>query len=141
MIGVLGNADIARRMVIPALTKLELFELTGIASLSGQNKKRGGRLSQIPFFSNYETLLRTSLDAIYTTPKQPTFRGIASLNNGIHVLAEKPMSCNLPEAIEINDLARKNGLVLLENFQFRFHSQLSFIKQQIKDESLGKLET
>ena len=49
-IGVLGNADIARRMVIPALTKLELFELTGIASLSGQNKKKADDCLKSHFF-------------------------------------------------------------------------------------------
>jgi len=137
----LGNADIARRMVIPALTRLDFFEIAGIASLSEQNKKRIEQELQIPFFSNYETLLEASLDAIYIPlPNSLHFEWIkTSLDNGIHVLAEKPMSCNLSEATEINDLARKNNLVLLENFQFRFHSQVQFIKQQIEKGVIGEI--
>lgn len=49
------------------------------------------------------------------------------------------MSCSLSEAIEINDLARKNNLVLLENFQFRFHSQIQFIRQQIERGVIGEI--
>lgn len=140
-IGILGNADIARRMVIPALIETDLFELAGIASQSCSSQILINDYPKIPHFTNYDSLVESGLDAIYIPlPNSLHYKWIKeSLENGIHVLAEKPMSCTLHQAREINHLARANKLVLLENFQFRFHSQLTFIKQKIDEGVIGEI--
>lgn len=140
-IGILGNADIARRMVIPALIETDSFELAGIASQSFSSQSLINNYKQIPHYTNYESLLESGLDAIYIPlPNSLHYRWIkTSLENGIHVLAEKPMSCTLHEAREINHLARVKNLALLENFQFRFHSQLALIKQKIDEGVIGEI--
>ena len=56
-IGILGNADIARRMVIPAVIETGSFELAGIASQSWSSQSVIRNYQQIPHFTNYESPL------------------------------------------------------------------------------------
>jgi predicted dehydrogenase len=64
-----------------------------------------------------------------------------ALNQGLHVLVEKSLSCSQNEVQELVDLAKKNDLALMENFQFRFHSQLQFLKEIIETKKIGDIRT
>lgn len=140
-IGVLGCADIAERMVLPAIKELDDFELVGVASRSKIKAKRlAEKFGTIPY-TGYETITEAYPDAIYIPlPNSLHYYWIKYfLNAGVHVLVEKSMTCNLQETIELNELARAKDLVLLENFQFRFHSQLGFIQKLLADGLIGEL--
>jgi len=127
--------------MIPVLLKQDFYEVVGVASRSYSKAKVFGEKFQIKFYSDYDSLLSLQPDAIYIpTPNSLRFEWVkTALEKGIHVLAEKPMSCTLDEAREVNELAFKNDLVLLENFQFRFHAQLNFIEQKISEGAIGEL--
>lgn len=45
----------------------------------------------------------------------------------------------MKENEELNKMAEDRGLVLIENFQFRFHSQLQYIKNLVDNGSIGEL--
>ena len=140
-IGVLGCADIAERMVLPAIKELDDFELVGVASRSTIKANRlAEKFGTVPY-TGYETITEAYPDAIYIPlPNSLHYYWIKYfLNAGVHVLVEKSMTCNLQETIELNELARAKELVLLENFQFRFHSQLGFIKKLLADGLIGEL--
>ena len=49
------------------------------------------------------------------------------------------MTCNLKDTEELVEIARNNKLVLIENFQFLHHKQLSVIKDILKENTLGEL--
>ena len=57
----------------------------------------------------------------------------------MHVLVEKSLACEYAQVVELNDLAKKKGLALIENFQFRFHSQLQYIKNIVGSGKIGEL--
>ena len=57
----------------------------------------------------------------------------------INVLVEKPLCTNYQESIYLNSLS-KNNVLLLENFQFRFHSQLKFITDLINNNKIGEIK-
>lgn len=40
----------------------------------------------------------------------------------------KNLKLEYEEVVELNNLAKRKNLVLIENFQFRFHSQLKFLR-------------
>ena len=61
------------------------------------------------------------------------------LINNLHVLVEKSLSVSYKQAKKLNDIASKNKLVLLENFQFRFHNQMNVLKNMLNDGEIGKL--
>ena len=144
-IGVLGAANIATRSVIPSIVSLsDVFKLTGLASRDLSKAKSltdsyGGKA-----YESYETLLaEPSIDAIYIPlPNSLHFPYVKmALEHEKHVLVEKSLGCSLKEVDEMVDIASKNNLVLLENFQFRFHSQLQTILQLVKSGEIGDLRS
>lgn len=140
-IGVLGAANIALRSIIPALEKLpELYDLELIAT---RNVKKAS-LDNLPYkvIQGYENMLDDpTLDAVYIPlPNSLHFKWVRkALDMGLHILVEKSLACNYSEVKELNELAKKNELALIENFQFRFHPQLKYILDIIENETLGEL--
>ena len=140
-IGILSCANIAKRFVIPAIKQSTNFELVGIASRSPEKAKQTASDFKTKPFNSYEDLINTDLDAVYIPlPNSLHYEWIKkSLNNNLHVLVEKSMTCSYEQTQELNALAQSKGLVLIENFQFRFHAQMSHIKEILKSGVLGEL--
>lgn len=141
-IGVLGWANIARRSIIPNLLQLsEKYQVVGVAT---RNLKSVGHpdLPELKIFDGYESLINSDqLEAVYIPlPNSMHYEWVkTSLEKNIHVLVEKSLACSHEEVIELNDLARDKNLVLLENFQFRQHSQLMYIQKIVTEKRLGEL--
>ena len=64
---------------------------------------------------------------------------ILSMENGCHVLCEKPMAMNAAEAREMLDAAERYGKRLMINFSFRFTAQSEALKRQIEKGALGEI--
>ena len=141
-IGVLGCANIAERFIIPTLKEMGEFNLAGIASRTKEKADSFAKEFNTKAFYSYESLLEdSSLDAVYIPlPNSIHFEWIKkALEQNLHVLVEKSMACEYEEVIELNNLAKEKGLVLIENFQFRFHSQLQYIKDVVDSCKIGEL--
>jgi dTDP-3,4-didehydro-2,6-dideoxy-alpha-D-glucose 3-reductase len=142
-IGVLGTANIAKRSLIPTLLAMtKQFNVLGVASRSLRNAELVGEKFKIEPFEGYENLIyQPGLDAVYI-PLPNALHSIwieASLNRNLHVLVEKSLACDLETVKRLNDLAQRKNLVLIENFQFRFHSQLRTLLEYVHDGSIGEL--
>lgn len=142
-IGVIGCAQIANRMMLPAILALpELFELKAIAS---RDKNKANDFSSrfgVKAYYDYNAIIDdTVINAVYIPlPNSLHYTWIKkSLLAGKHVLVEKSLSCSYKEAVELNTLAKHMQLVLMENFQFRFHKQLTIIKNFINEGAIGEL--
>lgn len=142
-IGVLGCANIAERFIIPTINDLkDNFNLIGIASRSKKKADEFANKFSTKAFYNYEELLKYEiLEAVYIPlPNSLHYEWIKkSLQSGLHVLAEKSLVCSYKEAIELNNIAKDHNLVLIENFQFRFHHQLKYIKGLVDSGKIGEL--
>lgn len=138
-IGVLGNASIARRSVIPAIFASEKFELAGVASKSATKACVTANRKQIAYFNTYEKLLSQNLDAVYIPlPNALHFEWIKkSLDRNLHVLCEKSLACSKAEADYLCNLAQDKDLALVENFQFQHHAQMKYIQEVLKEAELG----
>ena len=82
-----------------------------------------------------------NIDAIYIPlPNSMHYEWVKkALNKNLHVLVEKSMACSYDEVLKLNKLAEMKNLVLIENFQFRFHSQLQYIKDLVDSGKIGEL--
>jgi NDP-hexose-3-ketoreductase len=142
-IGVIGSASVARHHMIPAILNLkDQYFLSGIASRSESKAKELGALFGAKSFNSYESLLNEAdLDAVYIPlPNSMHAEWIGrALNRGIHVLVEKPMACDFEDVVQLNQMASEKNLVLVENFQFRFHGQLALINKMVSDGVIGEL--
>ena len=143
-IGVLGCANIAERFVIPAIKEsIELFELIGVASRTPDKAKQFADKFETTAFIGYQSLIDVDeLQAVYIPlPNSMHYEWIKkALNKNLHVLVEKPLACDFDQVKELNELARNDRLALVENFQFRFHKQLKFIKNQLDEGHLGEMK-
>ena len=142
-IGVLGCANIAVRSIIPAILNLkEHFNLVGIASRDMANAEKFAEMFQIKAFNGYKSLIDyADLDAVYIPlPNSLHSEWIEkALTQNLHVLVEKSLACDYETVVHLNESAEKKGLALVENFQFRFHSQLAKIKELISSGKIGEL--
>ncbi|MDA7929271.1 Gfo/Idh/MocA family oxidoreductase [Akkermansiaceae bacterium] len=141
--GILGCAQIAERSVIPAIQSLRReFNILGVASRDESKANASAKRFGVTPVFGYDTLLSMAgLDAVYI----PLPNGLhaewieKALNKGIHVLVEKSLACTLEEVTRLNELAASKGLVLVENFQFRFHPQLKVIQEIVTSGRIGEL--
>lgn len=142
-IGVLSTANIARRSIIPAIIGLpDYFELHGIASRTKDIANEVANQFNTKAYSSYQNMLESNeFDAVYVPlPNALHYEWVKkSLQAGLHVLVEKSLACNYSETEELVHLADSKGLVLMENFQFRFHSQLKVITEIIRSKQFGEL--
>ena len=142
-IGVLGCANIAERYMIPAINALNpYYNLIGIASRSQDKAIELAKKFNTKSYNGYDDLLNEPLlEAVYI-PLPNALHGQwieAALDLGLHVIVEKSLACSYEEVSRLNEIANKKSLALVENFQFRFHSQLNFIQRMLKEGTIGEL--
>ena len=82
-----------------------------------------------------------NLDAvtICTYNCQHAAPAIYALENGIHVLLEKPFTVTLDEAIEVMKAEKKSGKILSIGFQPRLDENMKMIKKIVDSGELGKI--
>lgn len=96
----------------------------------------------IKAYESYEKMLNdTNIDAVIIgTPNHLHYKQItAALNNGKHVLAEKPVVTNYRHLDEISNLAEKKGLVLFPAHNFIYRESVIKAKEMIDSGKLGKI--
>lgn len=141
-VGILGCANIAKKFVIQGFIDSKNFNIVGIASRNIEKAIDFGSVFDINAFGSYEELLECSnIDAVYIPlPNSLHYTWIKkALERRIHVLVEKSLSCSYADTLELNNIARNNNLVLVENFQFRFHRQMKFIEELLQNSYVGSV--
>ncbi len=160
-IGILCPSEIAFRRFMPALKKTGIeYAGTAYASVcewSGGNtqteaaaaieneRKKAENFKEIyggKIFKGYENLLTCGeIDAVYI-PLPPALHckwAEAALENGLHVLVEKPAATSLNDTRKLTRLAKEKRLALHENYMFVFHSQIETINRVIKSGEIGEI--
>jgi NDP-hexose-3-ketoreductase len=140
-VGILGCAAIAIRSIIPELKRHEAFHLVAISSRT-KDKADAIAAGVGCDATSYDSLIANpDLDAIYV----PLPTGLhaewvmRALESGKHVLCEKSLGCSLAEVEAMTTQAREKRLLLMENFQFRFHSQHATVKQLVASGMIGQI--
>ena len=105
---VAGIGDIATKRVLPAILAEPRSRLAGLVTRDPANAARYG----VPAWPDLETALaQCDADAVYVAT--PVFlhapMTIAALRAGRHVLCEKPMAMNYPEALSMQRAAEESG--------------------------------
>ena len=97
----------------------------------------------IKHFPDLEDLLNSEINinaAIIATPTNTHYEITKKLlNNGIHVLVEKPLSTKADEASELINLADEKNLVLLVDHTFLYNEAINFAIKSIQDGEIGSL--
>ncbi|MEY2420649.1 MAG: hypothetical protein QOI95_716 [Acidimicrobiaceae bacterium] len=143
-IGILGAAKIAPPALIKPARRVDDVEVVAVAArdkakASTFASKHGiGRVHD-----SYGALLADpDIDAIYN-PLPNGLHGkwtIAALEAGKHVLCEKPFTANADEALEVQKVEKRTGLVVMEAFHYRYHPLADRMVEIANDGTLGEIE-
>ena len=139
--GVLGNAEIARVCVIPAMQKSSNGMVYGLATRSPENARQlaaENNISQV--YQGYDDLLADpEIDAVYIPLPNHLHRTwtLKALEANKHVLCEKPFACNATEATEMANVASAAGLLLMEAMMYRFHPRNQIIRYMVTSGKIG----
>lgn len=161
-IGIICPSEIALRRFMPALQKCKELEFVGLSVFSNEelfgsediskDKYRellkserekaqlfidqyGGRI----FGSYTEIVTASDVDAVYI-PLPPALHykwAKLALENGKHVLVEKPSTVSAADSYNLVRIADEKELALHENYMFAFHKQLDAIDDIVNSGELG----
>jgi predicted dehydrogenase len=90
----------------------------------------------------HDLIKRDDIDAVIvsTPPSLHMEMSIASLDNGKHVLCEKPLARNLDECQAMIDAAKKNGKYLATGFNYRFYPSIIKARELLDSGIIGELD-
>jgi myo-inositol 2-dehydrogenase/D-chiro-inositol 1-dehydrogenase len=86
-----------------------------------------------------EMLDKTRPDVVYVTTPPPLHKEqtLAALSRGAHVVLEKPIVLNVPEADEIGEAAAKTGRMIHICHQLRYTSGVDFFREQLSQQKVA----
>ena len=141
--GVLGNATIGRKCVIPAISKSRNGRIAALATRRPAEAEELVQLNAIDhLFDNYDALIDDpDIDAVYIPLPNHLHRPwtIKALESGKHVLCEKPLACSAEDARQMASAAADAGLFLMEAFMYRFHPRTQQIRSMVAEGAIGRL--
>jgi hypothetical protein len=143
-VGILGCANIAIKSLAPAFQSHPLYELIAFAGRDSNKTNYTSKKFRCEALFSYQDLIdRGDIDLVYIPlPNSLHYEWvIKALKSGKHVLCEKSLGCNYEEVESMVFEARKNDRLLIENFQFRFHSQHAFVKKMLMDGEIGEVRS
>jgi predicted dehydrogenase len=118
-------------------------KLTAIADLQADKLKKFSIMYPgIATYTNPEDIIKNpNIDAVViATPVFTHFSlAKAALENGKHVLVEKPMTSSVAEAEQLIELANKNHKVLMVDHTFLYTGAVQKIKELLDNGTIGKL--
>ena len=163
-LGVLCPSEIAIRRFMPALEKSNKFTFVGVGVNSVEERFGDKKPDEITvqkmlnleknkaykfvnqyggsIFNSYEEVVTSNnIDAVYIPlPPALHFRWAKrALENGKHVLVEKPATIDVDDTKELIKIAQNKNLALHENYMFTFHKQLEEIDDIIKSGEIGEV--
>ena len=141
--GVVGCGRIAHKFVSD-LALIDDAELTAVASRSlDKALKFAQKYNSVKAYGSYDELsLDTDIDLVYiATPHHSHAElSIQAMENGQHVLCEKPLSLNKKEAIAIIATSRRNNRFFMEALWTRFNPSFVEAKKRIDNDEIGQIK-
>lgn len=141
--GIVGTGNIAHRFA-NAIKNVEEAELVAVASRSKESAEAFADEFDIPFrYSSYEAMAKAdTTDVAYIAVPHSFHKACSCLmmNNGKHVICEKPIAVNAREAEDMFDCAQKNGVFLMEAMWARLVPGTLRLLEIIREGRLGEIK-
>ncbi|MBR3306906.1 MAG: Gfo/Idh/MocA family oxidoreductase [Lachnospiraceae bacterium] len=142
--GVLGTANIARSCTIPGMMLADNCVPYAIAGRSAE--KAEAFRTEFAFekaYTGYEALIADpDVQAVYIPlPNDLHLKWVkAALENGKHVLCEKPLALNAAEAKEMYRTAEENGVFLMEAYAYLHSPYMDSLRKDIAEGVIGDVD-
>jgi predicted dehydrogenase len=143
--GILSTARIAVEKVIPAMQSAPNLEISAICSRNMESAENAAsKLGISKFYGSYTELLNDpDIDAVYIPlPNHLHFEWTKkAIQNGKHVLCEKPLALNTLQIKELIQLRDQYQVKVGEAFMVRTHPQWLRVLELVRRGALGQLRS
>jgi len=141
--GVLGAANIARKVVIPSILRAEGVELVAIGSESSKAADfiAEAGLSDVRACRYEELIAADDVQAVYIPLPNHLHAEWSkrAADAGKHVLCEKPAALTRAEAEDMIEHCVSRGVIWMEAFMYRFHPQWRLVFERLRGGAIGDL--
>ncbi len=141
-IGIIGTG-FARRVQIPAFLECKGARVVSVASGHLENAQATAREFNVEHYTDdwRATVKRADVDLIcITTPPGTHYEmTLAAIENGKHVLCEKPMAMNVAEATEMTVKAKEKTVLALIDHELRFQAGRQRAFEMLRAGEIGKI--
>ena len=135
-IAIVGLGKIARDQHVPTIVANDAFELVGVASPHH-------RLDGVPSFSSIDELLQAvpgvAAVALCTTPQVRYQIARHALEQGLHVLLEKPPGATVSEALALVEIASQKNVALFASWHSRHARAVEPARAWLADREIRKV--
>ncbi|MEU1208615.1 Gfo/Idh/MocA family oxidoreductase [Nocardia sp. NPDC005825] len=144
-VGVVGAGGWADSSHLPALTALEQFDVTAVATTNQDSATRAAAAHGVPhaFSDAYELAAHPEVDLVVVSVKASGHAAVikAALKAGKHVVSEWPLGIDDDEAGELTAAATAAGVVHAVVLQGHHSPSARFTADLLADGRIGTLET
>ncbi|XP_063985486.1 trans-1,2-dihydrobenzene-1,2-diol dehydrogenase-like [Diachasmimorpha longicaudata] len=143
--GIVSTGKIAHDFTT-ALATLPNTEHQAVA-VAARDVSRAEKFAQLhnisKHYGNYEALAKdTNVEIVYIGVQNPQHLEVAKLmlENGKHVLCEKPLTLNVKQSTDLINFAKKKGLFLMEAIWSRCFPLYERVKKEIQEGTIGDVK-
>ena len=145
---IIGCGRISYKHIEAMISNSDNIELVALCDLDEKRaydrKKQYESLviSNVKVYTDYKKMFSQNDIDVITISSESGYHAkhaLDSLNNGFHVLIEKPMAMTLNEVDAINDLADKMNLKVAVSHQNRFNKPIQKLRKAIESNRFGKI--
>ncbi len=131
-IGIIGTGSMGRNHM-RVVNSIPEMELTSASDISSENLEEASTGYEIEKFLNYQDMVDLVDGVMVSTPTTFHYQ-IAKffLENGKHVLVEKPFTSTLQQSDELIDLAETKGLTIAVGHLERFNPAVEYIQKYVE---------
>ena len=140
-IGVIGVGSMGKNHA-RVCSELENVELVGVVDADKATAKKIAGIFNTDAFFDYKDIISKIDAAIVATPTSTHYKiTMDLLNEGRHVLVEKPICRSIKEAEELVKKAEKEDLVLAVGHIERHNPAVKFVKDMLNKKGFGEIIT
>ncbi len=138
--GIIGTGRIAERFV-PELKYVSGININSVFNPNEKSAETFAKKHEINFYTSREEIFWDTVDAVYiASPHQTHYDYIMkALNQGKHVLCEKPMVLSKKEAEEAFRLASEKKLVLMEAIKTAYCPGFGQLLNVVRSGAIGQV--
>ena len=141
--GIVSTGHIAKELA-DGVRASTTGELLAVASREQKKADEFGQAYGVPRrYDSYQRLLDDpDVQAVYIATPHPMHAewAIKAAEAGKHILVEKPIGLNAPEARAMIDAAAKHDVFLMEAFMYRCHPQTAKLVELIRGGAVGRVQ-
>lgn len=140
-VAVAGLGFVGGQAHAPAFRKIPGAELVAVIDVFKEKAKEVATKYNVDYYLDYEEALKKAdIDAVVVAVPTPFHYKLVSeaIARGKHVLCEMPLTPTISESKKLGEAAKKAGVILMPDLNFRFTPNYVKAKELIEKGAIGK---